>query len=246
MPSYKDNIYGSSDQRELELREIDTYDSMNPELFYDYVDRLEHAKSFLDTHVKGDTEGDVKRSLLAYSGLAGGMTNFWANPYDFMGMDQHQANQLRLQPDVMGGKDWATVSPQNPYLVNINTKNIDRDQYPSSRLLAHELGHTKVGVEEINRRKGLAPTKWEPEFTPSFKRDYVAQSQASGPYWHGSGIGSNEDESMAYLRGREGELRQGKTLRDDPATRSLFANHPGLYEEYVRSSKTIKSLRGKR
>ena len=246
MPYENMKMYAPSDQRELDLREIDKYDSMNPELFYDYVDRLEHAKSFLDTHITNDRSGDMKRSMLDYSGLAGGMTNFWQNPYDFIGMDQSQASQLKMHPDYMDRKEWAYVGHNNPYDININTQNVHRDQMPSSRLLGHEMGHTKVGVEDLNRKKGYAASSWEPNFTPGFKQDLVNLRTQRGPYYQAAGLGDNMDETMGWLRGREGELRVGKTLRDDPATSAVFAKHPGMYEEYVRSSKAIRGLRGKR
>ena len=243
------NLYAplsGSDQRELELREIDQYDSMNPELFYDYVDRLEHAKSFLDTHITDDKSGDLKRSLLDYSGLAGGMTNFWDNPYEFTGFDANQAKQLKLHPDMMDKEDYAYVYRQRPYDINLGTKNIHADQYPSGRLLGHEMGHVKVGLDEINQRKGYGTEAWRPKFSEAMYSDLAKLRKQAGPYYLGGGMGTDPDETLSYLRGRAGELRKGKTLMDDPATSQVFQKYPGSYDEYLRASKVQKQIKGRR
>ena len=247
MANYNDlPLYGPSDQRELELREIDQYDSMNPDLFYDYVERLERAKDFLDKHVTRDKSGEMKRSLLDYSGLAGGMTNFWQNPYEFTGLDSAQAKQLNIQPDFMGRPEYAYVHPQRPYDVNVSAENIQKEQFPAARLLGHELGHTKTGLDEINRRKGYGTEAWRPNFSPAMYQDLARLTERKGAYYKGSGMGFDPDETMGYLRGREGELRQGKTLMDDPDTASVFKKYPGSYAEYTRASKVLKGIRGRK
>ncbi len=239
MPYDNMKMYSKSDERELDLREIDKYDSMNPELFYDYVDRLEHAKSFLDTHVKNDKDGDLKRSMLAYSGLAGGMTNFWANPYDYTGVSSEQAKHITLRPNYDREMDrhFGYVGTSNPYNINLGVKAIDRAEMPSTRVIPHEMSHTK----EL-----LSKGAWIPNFSPAQRQDLVNLRTKAGPYYQASGLGDDPGETMAYLRGREGELRQGKTLRDDPAIKAVFDKHPGMYEEYQRSSNVLKGIRGRK
>ena len=240
------NVYGLSDKRELELREIDQQGELNPEIFYDYVERLERAKDFLDTHVTSDKSGDLKRSLLDYSGLAGGMTNFWANPYEFSGFDAAQAKQYKLHPDFMDKPDYAYMYHQRPYDLNVYSKNIKRDQYPSTRLLGHEMGHTKESLDLLNRTKGYRTSGWRPNFSDAMYKDLQSLRRKPGPYYYGYGFGSDPGETMGYLRGREGELRKGKTLMDDPETAAVFRKYPGAYEEYVRANKVLKEIKGRK
>ena len=239
-------MYSKSDERELDLREIDKYDSMNPELFYDYVDRLETAKSFLDTHISDDKSGDLKRSMLDYSGLAGGMTNFWANPYEYTGFDKRQADQFKIHPDFTDSAGFGYMQYTRPYNLNVGVKPIHTYEYPSTRLLPHEMSHSKELLAQLNREKGYGPSGWEPSFSSSGMRELELLRTKPGPYYQGHGMGTDKGETMAYLRGREGELRQGKTLRDDPATKAVFDKHPGMYEEYQRSSNVLKGIRGRK
>ena len=246
MPYDDMKMYSSSDQRELDLREIDKYDSMNPELFYDYVDRLENAKSFLDTHITDDRSGDLKRSMLAYSGLAGGMTNFWSNPYEYTGFTKNQADQYKIHPDYTNSAGFGYMQHTRPYNLNAGVKPIDQYEYPSTRLLPHEMSHSKELLNELNRDKGYGPSGWEPNFSPSAMRDMELLKAKQGPYYQAYGMGTDKGETMAYLRGREGELRKGKTLMDDPATREVFKKYPGSYDEYLRSSTVLKRTQGKK
>ena len=239
-------LYGSSDQRELELREIDKYDSMNPELFYDYVERLERANDFLKTHITNDRSGDLRRSLLDYSGLAGGETNFWANPYEFSGFDKRQADQYKIRPDYADRKEYASMQRVRPYDLDVSAKNMARDQYPTSRLLPHEMSHTKEALAWLNSQKGYGGESWMPNFSDAMYTDLEKLTSRKGPYYRGHGMGSDPGETMGYLRGREGELRKGKTLMDDPETGPLFKKYPGAYEEYQRASKVLKQTKGKR
>ena len=241
------SLYGPSDKRELELREIDKYNSMNPELFYDYVERLERAKDFLNTHITDDKSGELKRSLLDYSGLAGGMTNFWDNPYEFSGFDKAQAKQYKIHPDLMQSDPFlfAYMYPMRPYDLHISTQSIDKYQYPSTRLLAHEMGHTKESLDKINRLKGYGSEAWKPAFSDAMYADLAKLRNKPGAYYRGGGMGYDPGETMAYLRGREGELRKGKTLMDDPETAAVFKKYPGAYEEYTRANKVLKGIKGR-
>jgi hypothetical protein len=54
-----------------------------------------------------------------------------------------------------------------------------------------------------------------------------------------AGTNSAIEETMAFLIGREAELPAGKTLLDDPQTRHLFENHPGMWEEYLKARDAI-------
>ena len=244
------SVYSPSDRRELELREIDQYDSMNPELFYDYVDRLEHAKSFLDTHLQAQFHPkaqELKRTLLDYSGLAGGMTNFWQNPYEFSGFDTNQANQFKIHRDYSDNTAFAYMYPTRPYDLHVSQENIDKKQYPTPRLLGHEMTHTKEGLETLNQMKGyIRGSDWTPNFSADMYNDFLKLAHKKGVYYKGKGMGTDPGETMAYLRGREGELRKGKTLMDDPDTAEVFKKYPGSYEEYQRASKALKGTKGKK
>ena len=250
MADYPDlPLYSPSDRRELELREIDKYDSMNPELFYDYVDRLEHAKSFLDTHLQAQFHPkaqELKRTLLDYSGLAGGMTNFWQNPYEFSGFDTNQANQFKLHRDFSDNTAFAYMYPTRPYDLHLSAENIDKEQYPSSRLLGHEMTHVKESLDSLNQVKGYNSSGWRPNFSNDMYNDLLRLAYKKGAYYKGKGLGTDPGETISYLRGREGELRKGKTLMDDPDTAEVFKKYPGSYEEYLRSSKVLKSHKGKK
>lgn len=245
------NYQGQSldDRREQELREIDQYDIMNPELFYPYVERLEKAASFLDKHIMSDKGGDVRRTLLDYSGLAGGETNFWANPYESTGITSRQAKNLtfdRNYADIWPMKDAVAYTYANrPYNINFNPGAQQKQEYPTSRLLAHEIGHSKAGLHQMGAQMGMSVGSLRPNWSEAFWQDLAQLKGKKGAYFGGSGFGEDPEETMAYLIGREGELRKGKTLLDDPESARVFRKHPGSYEEYSRIRDTLRKFEGR-
>ena len=244
--------YREVTKREEELREIDKYDILNPDIFHPYVQNLEKADAVLRRHIPPQSPNarDVRHRLLETSGLAGGETNFWANPYGYMYPQSSISNYPEFFNSQAGSGAEGAIFSNNVYKMFIRPESIPGRYSPASRLLAHEGSHQPYLVNynrDINKRLGAKVSKeprkdWEPRFSEGFKVALSQEAENPKSPFHGSGmryipgkIDTDPTEVMSYLIGREGELRKGQTLLDDPVTKRLFARFPGMYNEYVRA-----------
>ena len=238
----------ADDLMEQKMKQLDVEGEMRPADVNAYVERLLGANDFLKQHIPADRTGNndaLRRQFLNESGLASGPTNFWDKPYISTGLYEPQVRQVKMHSAApKDNMTYAEVYHSRPYDLNFYTENLARHAYPSSRVIPHELGHTKTGVDKLSRAQGYGQVAWVPKFTPEFEVDLRKLTQMQGPYFKGE-LGYEPDETMGYLMGREGELRSGKTLLDDPYTRILFKKHPGMYEEYFRAKTELKKIQGR-
>lgn len=239
------------DIRERELQDIDKNDILNPEIFTSYVNRLEQQDVLLRKHITGsEVPGSqaqaLRQRLNAQSGLIGGQTNIGATPYRYMS----PKSNLRDDPEYFRGNTGteAVISVNNPYNVLFNP--FVYEQSPTPRILAHEGAHQPY-LRNLTRRLNVGLERkidrpivdWEPSFSVGFLRDIGKIKEPRHPLY-GNKIGPHyTSEIMSFLIGREGELRQGKTLKDDPVTNQLFTAHPGMYEEYVKSRDLLLNIK---
>lgn len=246
--------------------ENDIYDPHGPNQA-EYVNRLLQFQAYLDRQIgPQDPEGPaIRRRLIGHSGLAGGRTNFYDQMYDMLPREtptrfgKDNIGYLKAQQDPRQTQGF--VHSADPTYITINPTSHNQS---ASRLLPHEIAHIKQFLYDVRAAQQRPGWKhgpkmsigdqysWQPYFTPGFLRDIsklnelrkdipyseVAQAQP----FRGQGFGSSMDETIAYLIGREGELRSGQTLRDDPYLKKIWENHPGMYDEYIRSRDNLRRI----
>ena len=212
------NMYDPSAQSEKEhyenLLTVDTY-----------------AKKHISPNPKDERfdspERQLRRSWLNDSGMAGGVTNFWANPYSYH--PKETPINYRAVPE-MGPRTRAKVFVDNPVEVHYNPDVPYANFQSPSELIPHELGHTRQLL--IKNREKLSGTPGNIlDFSDAFLeklRDIPVNPK------FGFGFGYDFDETMGYFLGREGSLRQGQSIKDDPALRGLFHRFPKDYEVYLK------------
>jgi len=222
-----------------------------------YVGRLGRLSQFLKSQIPPNIPGsyDVYHRFMNYSGLIGGESNFSKSPYEWydptatMESITPLVKEGRVHPDTEGG-----VYSFNPERIYISP---EIEKSFASSLIAHE-GGGHAGSEKLSNRfqgemiknaktANYAKYAWKPLFTLEFQDELLKlREKQTSPYYKAGGFGSRPDETMAYFMGREAELPAGKTLKDDPSTAPVFAKHPGMYDEYIRSRDKIRSVYRKR
>ena len=233
------------ERREAELAEIDRFNDMQQPAFEQYVGRLENAQAHIQNKVRqaAPQANLIRHRLLNEANLRQGLSNYWANPTQYISPESYIAYDPRQRQE--GIEAW--VHGNNPERIYIRPDPTDMKYSPTPRLLAHEAAHTRqLALENRDIRQKLTTSRsstdfgWEPKFSLPFLQRLSQESLQEASPFYGRGFGSNPKETMGYLIGREAELPQGQTLMDDPVSRRLFEGFPGMYDEYVISRDRIR------
>jgi len=253
IPTHPDYVAARQSQ------EVDMYDFLVPDVSGPYQERLQSLSNFLDKQVTRDKPGsfETRKRLLENSPeLIKGDTNFSKAPYEWFSPKTSLESMTPLikSGEIKDKNTEGTIWRHNPERVYINP-NIPLSG--TSTLLAHEGGAHTGSLTLDNRNQQVQAVKtltgkyasnprdnfWVPKFTDEFYGDLEVQRvKRNSPYFSATGFGTDTEETMAYLMGREAELPAGKTLKDDPSTAYIFAKHPQMYEEYVKSRDKIRSV----
>jgi hypothetical protein len=240
-------------RREIEQTEAEDPGPRTRESLARYMGLSDFLQSRIATEQPGGWE--VKHRLLNMEpAMLEGPTNFSSNPdLYFNPKARLQSISPRIQDKSYNVSPLTegAVWPREHQRIFINPAS---QLSSTSSLLGHESAHTgHLGLDAHASMPSKYRTipqeqlKWAPTFSQKFMEEAYAQTgQKISPYQFKSGFGKSQggqdratEETMAFLIGREAELPAGKTLLDDPQTRHLFENHPGMWEEYVKARDAI-------
>ena len=237
---------------EADYVDSDMYEGFGLDASAAYQKRLWDARALVEPRLAQDQYKQARLTdLLNYSGLAGGQTNFFGDPYSYMSPNTKFSSDPEFFKSMEGRNAGATVGYRNPDEIGINPFLAGQDNRYWTDFLAHE-GFHQPYMRNLNRRvmetEGVKPRNasvaWEPAFSVPFYNDYKKEGRAPGSPLYGFAPGPHmESEAISYLTGLEGSLRQGQTLLDHPTTRELFRKHPGMYEEYLKAKAKLRSIK---
>ena len=243
-----------------QLQELDMYENPGTDFYDAYYSRAIPFSDRIKKQIPNEPGAyEVHKRLLENAPeLYQGHSNLTAN------IDQYfhpraQMYSTSKHPEMFGpGAPYeqveAGVPPMQPAMLYINPKHAVMN---TSSLLGHEMGHAgHLSLENRLRMANQDTTSWYPKWSPDFKISLRQLSrQKDSPYYQrpigydtqfaqGPGTvpvqGGGDDETFAYLLGREAELPQGQTLLDDPATAKLFKQFPNMYQEYISARDRVR------
>ena len=237
-------------QRQLD-RDMNVYDA--PLNIEDQVARYQGLSDFLTKQTAPNLPGgwDVRHKLMNTAPeLIRGPSNFSQAPYDWYdprAMMKSLTSELKADPKLDKNIE-AAVWPNQFEDIYVNPA---EGASTTSSLLGHEPAHT--GQSRYDARlaalgpKASMPQKQANLWTPGFSLDFMdelvkAREKKDSPYFKKYGFGTSEDETLAFLMGREAELPAGKTLMDDPYTRNMFLKNFGAYDQYTKARDKIRAI----